>query len=520
MLFEAKTRKLLRQDDWASLARATPPLKNHKALHGRDGMGKRKKISNQNALTIREGPQAGIRKRLGGAHQNHDIDIRIGDDALTDWTAVQTPSQARESVSSYDVLAGNVNLCNAALHSIASRPRQGVDSNTRRLVIPPAHFYHVRELAWSTALQSKQLHYTGESSISMHAGQYEASYASPDDRGITTLSAEDKVSSNETGEGSKYCITQQAEDTACSLRLTSDDATDLPSVASSGKESLCNLIGEANHDHYPTNAAVTELGNVQMETRPRDNAEFRHCRIVDEDPWLAFLPLSATSPSLSVAGVRPALNRTHDRPPMHAPSDSASWSQRATRGARTLGDASLYGSPSLPSITPKGNQVRNRAHMGTGRLGFPKAHSDGNDKFWHRIVFGSDKLDSQDGEREITQSPGKVGMDERRSAQSVAVSRSSSPFDPLHGPGFCVSDSSTQAAATRAPPLVTSSGSMLPMTNSSAAPHSRRQGEGGSRQSGDAGGIEESDFGLQSVTQTSMYNNVSNVGDANSSQIL
>ena len=115
-----KRRRLLRQNDWASLARPTPPLKKTEAMHEREGIGKRKKISNQSALTIREGHQVGIRGRLGGGtHQNHEIDIRIGDDALTSRTTVQTSSHARESVSSHDVLAEDMNLGSTSLHRIA-----------------------------------------------------------------------------------------------------------------------------------------------------------------------------------------------------------------------------------------------------------------------------------------------------------------------------------------------------------------------------------------------------------------
>ncbi|KAL5401545.1 hypothetical protein PMIN03_011439 [Paraphaeosphaeria minitans] len=494
-LLETKRRRLLRQSDWAGLARPTRPILIFKAQRRRNEIGKRRKSSHHNALTIRERPsrlvllpQAGTRRQLGGgAHQTHDIRIRIGSDALTRQTTVQNPSPAQASVTWYNVSSEEMTPGNAALQRVAPKPGQHADPNTRRFVGAPTHAHHPRNSTRRATPRSQQLHCVGDSAASMHAGLNEDSNASPNGQGVVNASAEDNASSNKRGEASNNCITQQVEGIPRSLRLTFDAGTEFSAMAPIENASWCNLIGESSHDHYTANAAGTESGNVQMEAGAAGSAEPRLPHSIDEGPWMALLPVQAGSSSLSVAIDVSALNRAHDRPALRPLSDSASWSQRATHGAQTLADASLCASPSLASITQKGekDELREQVHVGAGRSGRLKKQSDGNDEFWRRLVFGSDKLVSTDGRRpESATSPNKVIMDGRRITPYAAVSRSSTPFDPLYGPGFCVSDS-TQAAATCAP-LVTSSGSMLSMITSSTAPHSRGQVDILSEERGDA----------------------------------
>ncbi|OAG09509.1 uncharacterized protein CC84DRAFT_439352 [Paraphaeosphaeria sporulosa] len=479
-LLDTKRRRLLRQSDWAGLTRPKLLMLNFQAQRGRDEIGKRRKTSHHNALTMHEDPsrlvplpEAGTRRQLGGgARQHHDIKVRIGSDALTNRTTVHTSPQAQASATWDEVSSEEMTSGNAALHRAAPKPGQQADPNARRFVGAPTHALHPRNSTWGVMPRNQQLHYVGGSAGSMRVGLNEDSNASPNDQSVVSSSAEDHVSANKRGEVSNYCITQQVEGTTRSLRLTFDAATEFSAMAPIENASSCNLIGESNHNHYTANAAVTESGHVQMEAGAAGNAEPRPPHDIDEGPWMTFLPVQANSSSLSVADDLSALNRAHDRPAIHPLSNSASWSQRATQGARALADASLCVSPCLPSITQKceKDELREHVHAGPGRSERSEKHIDGNDEFWQRLVFGSDKLDSTDGRPEAT-SPDKVIMDERRIVPFVAVSRSSTPFDPLHGPGFCVSDS-TQAAATRAP-LVTSSGSMLPIITSSTAPRSR-----------------------------------------------
>ncbi|KAF2452166.1 hypothetical protein P171DRAFT_468511 [Karstenula rhodostoma CBS 690.94] len=441
-LLEAK-RRLLRQNDWAGLARPTPPVMNSRAQQGRDEIGNRRKPSHRNALTKREAPsrhvplshQTDSRRQLGGgAHQNHDIKIRIGDDALTNRTTVQHSSQAQaqESVAVYDATSEDMTLGNDALHRAALKPGQQVDPNACWFVGAPTHA-HRNSMRMATP-QSQQPYSLDGSVASMRAGRNEGSNASPNDWSIINSSAEDNASSNKKGEVSNYCI----EDIARSSRLTFDTAAEFSAVAPIKNASTCNLIGESNHDHCTANATVTESGNVQMEAGAAGRAESRLPRSIDEGPWMAFLPVQASSSSLSVADDPSALNRAPDRPSPNPPSDSALWSQRVTQGTRTLSNVSLCVSSSLPSIARKSdkNELRERLHMGTRRSGRPKKQRDENDKFWQRLVFGSDEVDSADGILETATSPDKAGMDERMILPSVAVSRGSTPCDPLCGLGF------------------------------------------------------------------------------------
>jgi hypothetical protein len=498
------------------------------AQQGRGVIGKRRKTSHHNALTIRDGPSRlvprhvppGTSRQLGsGARQNHDIRIRIGDEALTNRTYVQTSSQIQASVTPYNASLEDTTLGHDALHRGTPKPGQQADPNAGRFGGAPTHAHHPRNSARGATPRSPQLDYLGGSVASVRAGRNEGSSASPNGRSIDNSSSEDHVSSNKNGEVSKHSIMQQLEGHACSLRLTFDTAAGLSAVAPMDNASSCNLIGESNHDHCTANAMVTELGNVQTGAGATGSAGPRLPRSIDDGPWISFFPGQTDSSSPSATDDLSALNRAHDRPSLLPPSGSADyapWSQRATRGARTLGNVS----PSLPSITRKSDkdELRERLHTCAEKPGRPKKQSDENDEFWKRLVFGNDNLDSAGGIPGTETSPDKVGLIERRIPPPLVVSRSSTPFDPpLYGPGSCVSDS-TQAAAARAP-LVTSSGSMLPMITSSTAPFSHRgQVEEVSTESGAAALTESSGFGLQPVTHTSMQNNVSYVSDASSSE--
>lgn len=417
---------------------------------------------------------------------------------------MQTSSQAQGSVASYIASSEAIPLGNDAPHRAAPKPGQQADPNACRFVGAPTHAH--RNSTRGSMPRSQQLCDLDGSVASMRAGRNEGFDASANDWNTVNLSAKDNVSSNKKGEVSNYCITQQVKGSALA-RLTFETATEFSAVAPIKNASSCNLIGESNHDHCTANAAVAGSGNVHMAPRlPRS---------IDEGPWMAFLPGQAHSYSLSVA------DDLSDQRAPHPVSEFASWSQRATQGTRTPGNASLCVSPSLPWITRKGDsdERRERVHMGTGKSGCPKKQRDENDQLWQSLVFGSGKPDSTDGDAETATRPNKVGMDERRTLPSVGVSRrSTTPFDPVRGPGFCVSDRK-QAAATRAP-LVTYSGSKLPTITPSTGRFSCGQAGGLSKESGDAARNEDSDFGVQSMTHTSMRTNVSCVCDANCSNCV
>jgi hypothetical protein len=486
------------------------------AQHGRRVIGKRRKTGSHNALTIRDGPSrlvprhvpAGTSRQLGrGAHQKHDIRICIGNEALTDCTYGQTCSQAQASVTSYDGSFQDTTLEQRG----TLNPGRQADPNARRFVGAPTHAHHPRNSTRGATPQSQQLYSLGGSVARVRAGRIEDSNALGNGRSIDDLSSEDHVSSNKNGEVSQHSIMQQLESNARSLRLTFDTAAGLTARAPMDNASSCNLIGESNHVHCTANAMVAELGTVQKGAGAAGIAGPRILRSIDEGPWTSFFPVQAESSSPSAADDLSALNRAHDRPSLLPLSGSAyaPWSQGATRGTRTLGNVSS----SLPSITRESDKDELRLHMGAEKSGRTKKQSDENNELWQRLVFGN-----EGGIPETAACPDKVGLVESRIPPRLAVSRSSTPFDALYRPGSCVSDS-TQAVAARAP-LVTSSGSMLPMITSSTAPSSRRgQVEEVSTESGAAALTDGSGSGLQPVTHTSMQNNVSHVSDASSSEI-
>ncbi|KAF1967191.1 hypothetical protein BU23DRAFT_300949 [Bimuria novae-zelandiae CBS 107.79] len=491
----------------------------------------RERIGKRHALTRRgEGPglvphplqtqpsrQSG--QDTGGAHQGHDVRIRFGTDALTDVIAMQN-SHSQMAYTLRGTWSKSTPLDNENVH-ITLKPGQQADPDPRTFV--GAHTHGTRQSTQEPSLQSQQRYHVG-GSARMNSGQDEDLSTRLNDQSVPRSSecssCADSVSPNEKGEAAEYCNTHRNEGIARPSRLTFDTACRPPPLTMMNNASPGNMIGQMNHDHRTANAILIESGNVHAEEKADS----------DEDgPWKAFLPAQSHSSSLSLAGDPFAVDCTHDRPIHATPwrnDESVQWSQQPTQGGRTLVTSSTCDSPSLPSI-PRGSdndRLLEQSREGTQKLDCrAKKPRDEDGLFWQQLVFESDKHASTDVIPETKAFPNQVNaMTEKRIPSSMAVSISSTPFGSLSCPGARVSDSA-RSALKRAP-LATSSESMLPVIASSTALLGRRgQAEEASSRENSVDFTpqqdEHSGLGVQSVTHTSMQNNVSHGSDASSRKI-
>lgn len=528
-LMVAKRTRLLQQSDWAGLKRPRHPVMDFKAQQSRDEIGKRRKIRDHYALTIHDGHSRLVPRHVpaetsrqlghntGGAHQIRDIRIRIGFEALTNGMSVRTPSQA--SVMSDAASSESMLRANNALHPFAPKPGQQPVPDAHRFVGGPKRAQSPRR-STRGATPGGQQRGSGPGA-SLCSGRQGGSPAALYTRSIANLFAERGVSLDGYGEDSNHCITQQLDSTTRPARLIFDAAAELSVAASKNNASPGTLIGESNHGHIDNqdsaNATESESSSVQTKAK----AGSAEPRLLDEGPWMEFLPTQVNSASRCMFNHTHALNQVHDRLsllPILASAESGPSLGCATQGAQTTGKLTVCNSPSFPSIPREGekDELRKQTHVESMTLGRRvKNQRDEDDEFWQRLVFGSDKFDSTDCVPETTSGLGKANiMARKRSPLPVVMLHNSTPFDPLIGPSPRVSDSTQDAASCAL--LITSSGSMVPMITSPIAPLGGRgqARDSSGEESGNAVLAENSRFGPQSVTHSSMQNNVSHTSDA------
>lgn len=436
------------------------------------------------------------RRNTDGTHQGHDIRIRIGTDALTNMT----PMQSQAAVTSYDTHSES--MLNNADMRLTSNPGQQVDQTPHGFV---GVHVHSRLPTQEPSLRSQQRYRTEGSTDGICSIRSEAAVAmsgnrsqpKSSDRSLST----DNVSSSGRSEGLDRYIMHSHGGDARPWRLTLDTIPNSPTATRRlmNNESRGVVIGDMNHGHDVANASLLQFGSG------REESGARHPHSVNDLFWREFWPArtESSSASLPAAEDPPDANLSHDGAvldPSLECAEHVSWSQQATEGDQTLADAPNCVSSSLPSILRESNedQVQNWPCMGSGKLGRRRQEQVvENDEFWQRLVFGSDGIESakslpvdRSGRAWDTKKVEQVGgrrskivddceahprathrqedgevMTENRVSSSVAVLLSSTTYDRLFSPGSCVSDCA-QDAITRAP-LATSSGStMLPTTTS------------------------------------------------------
>lgn len=527
----------------------------------------REMIGKRHALTVRKGHIRPVPRPLqtqtswypgrdtGGAHQKHDIRIRIGTDALTSATPMQT-SQLQAAVTSYDSSSESM-LDNGDLH-ITPRPGQQGHQTPREFV--GAYGPGSRPPTQEPSLRSQQRYRKGGSVTGASCRQSEdgnaSSTAPSQNKPNNRLPTAKIVSSEESCQALGRRITHPDEGLARPLRLILEAASKLPIAPGPVmNESRKSMIGETIRDHDATNVTGAKSGNVNVDIKSGHHGS-RRSQVIDDSSWRVFLPAWTDSSSLSLPLARnaSATDGVHDRPArvrLTSNAESAPWSRRATEGDRTLVDSTTCVSPSLASANGNGNEdgLRDWPQGRRVKLGRrPRTQMIEDEGCWRKLVFGSDPGGPPDNFSEIPKghmrganrgmhapydtsnadgpcrSPfgailqlGESKGTTKSIASSVeAVALSSTSSDRLLGPGTCVSDSA-QYATTRAP-LAMSSASLRVMQPSSTVPLKRHgRGQYSSMEgSGDTilPQADDGGLGLQSVSHSSMQNNASYSSDA------
>lgn len=474
-LLEANRKRLLGQQDWIGIVSSTPVNLQFLSNKDKGRIGKRRRVHGRLRATARQrkhndvpghpsqraGNEFVTISMSGGARPNdvEHVQVRIGTDALTDTYSTQHHECNQSQASSDSMLFGSetrdTGLMNRSqlaqpvrlqLPTIARASRHGCAAPHERPLTdeenqcsPDPTPRHKPNLPQCLSERCSSDHGSSDHNLVDMPSQDAAGVRAQLGVGITP----------------EYQLAQHIE---C-IKRPLDPALAQFSCSAEAPGHIAVHINIAKKKHAQKASPAEE--SQTRHARQVDSDNERSCsdeasaanEIVDEEPWKSFLTIPNANSRHSSIGIGPGNSLLHSYPTAGESEAVASWSQHATRGARTHISSSCT-SASLPFLG--GSVWVQMSGAECGRQGTISRGREEDEKLWQAFVFGSEDSSSSktnhDHEYDSKQSMPRCVAEasfSRYLPLSVAVSSvSSTPFRSITGRASCITDNGQDAAAS------------------------------------------------------------------------